>query len=154
MARTSLLPQRALIASTAFGARLDAEAVAEALARGLHDGGAPWPDVCALSPAPAEALDELLRAVHFDARMRDARALVIAEPSLAEPSLAHTVAFELATRARQSGVPAYAVTAHDELNSFDARMLDLQSIAHAKTGAALTAAGRRLAVLIDAGFPR
>jgi hypothetical protein len=154
MARSSLIPQRALIASTAFGARLDAERVAAALARGVHDAGAPWPDVCALAPAPGEALDELLRAVHFDTRMRDARALVIAEPVLAEPTLAHTVAFELATRARQSGVPAYAVTADNRLNAFDARMLDLQSIAHAKTAAALTAAGRRLAVLIDAGCPR
>jgi glycerate kinase len=154
VARTSLIPQRALVASTAFGARLDAESVAVALARGLHAGGLEWPDVCALEPAPGESLAELLRAVHFDARMRDARALVIAERELAEPSLAHTVAFELATRARQSGVPAYAVAAENTLNSFDERMLDLQSVAHARTAAALTAAGRRLAVLIAVGLPR
>jgi hypothetical protein len=154
VARSSLIPQRALIASTAFGARLDAERVAAALARGMRDGGLPWPDVCPLAPAPGEALAELLRAVHFDARMRDARALVIAERKLAEPSLAHTVVFELATRARQSGVPAYAVSAQNELNLFDERMLDLQSVAHAKTAASLTAAGRRLAVLIAAGLPR
>jgi glycerate kinase len=154
VARSSLIPRRALIASTAFGARLDAETVAAAVARGMRDGGLPWPDVCPLAPARGEGLDELLRAVHFDARMRDARALVIAQRELAEPSLAHTVAFELATRARQSGVPAYAVTAQNRLNSFDERMLDLQSVAHAKTAAALTAAGRRLAVLIAFGLPR
>jgi glycerate 2-kinase len=154
MARSSLIPQRALVAGTAFRARLDADSVVAALARGLRAGGLPWPDVCALAPAPGEALTELLSAVHFDARMRDARALVIAERTLAEPSLAHSVAFELATRARQSGVPAYAVTASKRLDAFDARMLDLQSVAHARTAAALTAAGRRLAVLIAVGLPR
>jgi hypothetical protein len=154
VAPSSLIPQRALIASTAFGPRLDAERVAAALARGLRDGGAPWPDVCPLALAPGEALAELLRAVEFDRRLRDARALLIAERELAEASLAQTVGCELATRARPSGVAAYAVSAHSELHSVDERMRDLQSVAHAKTAAALTAAGRRLAVLIAVGLPR
>jgi glycerate 2-kinase len=154
VARFSLIPHRALISGTGLGARLDAERVAAALARGMHDGGAPWPDVCALAPAPEEALAELLRAVNFDARMREARALVVIERALAERSLAHTVAFELATRARQSGVPAYAVTADNQLNAFDARMLDLQAVLQAKTVPALTAAGRQLGRLIGGGVAR
>jgi glycerate kinase len=146
MARSSSIPERALIASTPFGAHLGAERVAAALARGVRAGGVPAPDVCAL--APTEPLDEQLRALHFDERMRDARALVVAERALAEPTLARTVAFELATRARQAGVPAYAVTAENSLNAFDARMLDLQAVLQANTAARLEAAGLRLAQLI------
>jgi hypothetical protein len=145
VARSSSIPERALIASTPLGA-LSAERVAAALALGMRAGGAPAPDICAL--APAQPLDEQLRALDFDARMRDARALVVAERALAEPTLARTAAFELATRARQAGVPAYAVAAANSLNAFDARMLDLQAVLQAHTAPALQAAGRRLARLI------
>ena len=46
-------------------------------------------------------------------------------------TLAGSPAFEIATRARQAGVPAYAVTGVNELDAFDARMLDLQVILQA-----------------------
>lgn len=151
MVRVWPIPTRALIAASAFGPRLSGERVAEALARGMRAGGAPWPDICALALARGEALHELLPKVGFDERMRQARALVIAERALAEPTLARTVAFELATRARQAGVPAYAVTAQDRLNAFDARMLDLQAVLAAGTDAALARAGRRLWQLIGPG---
>ena len=55
------------------------------------------------------------------------------------------VTFEIATRARQRGVPAYAVTAANELNAFDARILDLQLILMARDVPALVSAGRKLA---------
>ena len=81
----------------------------------------------------------------FDARMRRARAVVLAEWRLEERTLAGSPAFEIATRARQAGVPAYALTATNGLSPFDARILDLQAILEASTPRALQAAARRLA---------
>jgi glycerate kinase len=77
--------------------------------------------------------------------MRRARALVLAQRRLAESTLQASAAFELATRARQTGVPCYALTARNGLDAFDARMLDLQLVIEARDLAALQAAGRRLA---------
>jgi glycerate kinase len=90
----------------------------------------------------------LLEALDFDARMRRARAVVLAQWRLQERTLAGSAAFEIATRARQAGVPAYAVTAENTLDAFDARILDLQVILEASTARALAAAGRRLAELV------
>lgn len=140
------VPRRSLIASEPFGA-LAASAVAAAIARGLRDGGAQHPDELAL-PGPAadaDELRELLAQLGFDERMRRARALILAVAELAERTLAGSAAFELATRARQSGVPAYAITAHNRLDSFDARMLDLQLIIEGGSARELRAAARRLA---------
>jgi hypothetical protein len=47
-------------------------------------------------------------------------------------------------------VPAYAVTAHNRLDRFDARILDLQAIVEGSEARSLRAAGRRLADLIQA----
>jgi len=80
--------------------------------------------------------------------MRAARAVVIAEPRLDERTLAGTVAFEIATRARQGGVPAYGITRENELDSFDARILDLQTILRARSHRSLVSAGRELAELV------
>ena len=63
--------------------------------------------------APSGAARELLDALDFDARMRSARALIVCERRLHEDTLAGSIAFEIATRARQAGVPAYAVTARE-----------------------------------------
>ena len=146
---------RLLIACAPFGARLPGVAVAGAIARGVHDGGLPEPDVCALPlPQQAQASEDrehVRRALHelgFDERMRHARAVIIGVERLEERTLAGSVAFEIATRARQGGVPAYAVTAEDALDSFDARVLDLQLILQARGRAALVAAGRRLAGVV------
>ena len=62
-------------------------------------------------------------------------------------TLLGSLSFEIASRARQAGVPAYAVTAENALDAFDARILDLQLILQARTGRALQAAGRTLAGL-------
>ncbi len=56
------------------------------------------------------------------------RAVVIACARLHDRTLAGSVTFEVATRARQAGVPAYAVAGRDELDPFEARILDLQVI--------------------------
>ena len=80
--------------------------------------------------------------------MRRARAVVIATERLRETTLAGSVTFEIATRARQGGVPAYAVTGANALDAFDARILDLQLILPARSRAALMTAGRKLAELV------
>ena len=65
------------------------------------------------------------------ARMRLARAVVVGAQRLEERTLAGSVTFEIATRARQGGVPAYAVTSENALEPFDARILDLQLVLEA-----------------------
>jgi glycerate 2-kinase len=141
------IPRTLLVAARAFDDRLTAERVAAAIAAGLRDGG--WDaDECAIDgdedSADARAF---VRAAAFDSRLRASRAVVIAEPRLREQTLAGTIAFEIATRARQSGVPAYAVTGENLLDSFDARILDLQTIVSAHTHRSLRIAGRELAGL-------
>jgi glycerate kinase len=86
--------------------------------------------------------------VSFDRRMRAARAVVLVCAKLDDRKLAGSVAFEVATRARQSGVPAYAVTGSDALDPFEARIVDLQVIFRADSSRALSAAGRKLAALV------
>lgn len=139
---------RALIASAPFGA-LGAEQVAASIARGLLGSGMPVPDpdVLTLDGDTAD-VSKLLAECDFDARMRAARAVIIAVQRLREETLTGSAAFEIATRARQSGVPAYAVTAENSLDAFDARILDLQTILAAESPRALTAAGRKLAKLL------
>jgi len=84
----------------------------------------------------------VLDAVGFDRRMRAARAVVTGEGKLDRQSLAGKLVSEVATRARQSGVPCYAVVGVRDLDSFGARILDLQAVIEAGTLAALEAAGR------------
>jgi glycerate kinase len=146
-----MIPRTLLVAGTAFGERLDAERVTDAIALGLRDGGRPA-EACPLAPAtaatPGAGIAALLESLDFDARMRSARAVVLAAPRLREDTLAPSVTFEIATRARQAGVPAYAVTGEDLLDSFDARILDLQTIVQARTHRSLRSAGRKLATLV------
>jgi glycerate 2-kinase len=123
-----------VLALEAGGGAADALA-ADRAARDLPTGG---------TPQDARAL---LDALGFDARMRRARAVVVVWGLLRERTLAGSVTFEIATRARQGGVPAYAVTAANELRAFDARMLDLQLIVRARGAAGLAAAGEKLAGL-------
>jgi glycerate 2-kinase len=138
---TIVISRTLLVAASAFDSELSAERVGDAIARGLRAAG--W----SADPCPLER-DATLDALGFDARMRAARAVVIAEPALREQTLAGSLAFEIATRARQGGVPAYAVTGKNDLDSFDARILDLQTILEAKSHRALIAAGGALAKLV------
>jgi glycerate kinase len=143
-----MIPRTLLIASGPFE-MLSAQGVAAAISRGLGSGGFPT-DECPLAAGadPQADVRALLDALNFDERMRRARAVVLAEWLLDERTLAHSPAFEIATRARQAGVPAYAVTARNALSTFDARILDLQAILEASTPRALQAAARRLAELV------
>jgi glycerate kinase len=144
------IPTTTLVATGPFGARLPAPQVAAAIARGLQAGGLPAPDLCPIAPgqAPRSDIRALLDALDFDARMRRSRAVVLGEWHLAERTLEGSAAFEIATRARQAGVPTYAVTAENRLDSFDVRILDLQAIVLAGSARALAVAGRSLAALI------
>jgi hypothetical protein len=134
---------------------LSATTVASAIARGIRDAGMPEPDVCPLpGPDPlrgygdGEAIRRLLDQLDFDARMRRTRAVVLGAAHLEERTLAGSVTFEIATRARQGGIPAYAITGEDALSAFDARVLDLQVILQARSRGALVGAGRELAELV------
>jgi glycerate kinase len=169
------IPQTALIVAGPFGDALSAEAVARAIGRGLVAAGLPEPDLCPIevegrapgsrtkTTTSVRAVTErdrgtlkvvtpdvaaLLAGLDFDTRMRRARAVVLAEWRLAESALRASATFEIATRARQGGVPAYAVTGANALTPFDARILDLQMIVEAPTERALVAAGGKLAQVL------
>jgi glycerate kinase len=132
------IPDTLMLAPCRFAENLPAERVAALIARGIRTTGMPAPDECPIEDAlPAD----------FDTRMRQARAVVVGAERMCRDTLRGSPVFEIATRARQAGVPAYAVTARNELDLFDARMLDLQLVLEARTARGLSAAGRRLAEL-------
>lgn len=97
-----------------------------------------------LVPGAALVLDLL----DFDRRMRAARAVVGGEGRLDQQSLAGKALSEVATRARQAGVPCHAIVGRSELDSFGARILDLQAVLEAGTLPQIRAAGKRLAGLL------
>lgn len=90
----------------------------------------------------------VLDLLDFDRRMLAARAVVTGEGRLDQQSLAGKAVSEVATRARQAGVPCHAVVGERRLDAFGARILDLQAVLEAGTVARLRSAGRRLAGLI------
>ena len=90
----------------------------------------------------------ILDALGFDPRMRAARAVVTGEGRLDVQSLAGKLASEVATRARQSGVPCHAVVGQHLLDAFGTRILDLQAVLEATTLADIEAAGFALSELI------
>jgi hypothetical protein len=146
-----MISNTVLVLAGPFGQRLTAERVAAAFARGLTAEGHLESDPCPLDEnlgERSEQASKLLDQADFDRRMRAARAIVIVCARLDDRTLAGSVAFEAATRARQSGVPAYAVTGHDALDPFEARIVDLQVILQAGTSRALSAAGAKLAALV------
>jgi glycerate 2-kinase len=90
----------------------------------------------------------VLDAVEFDRRMRAARAVITGEGKLDQQSLVGKLVSEIATRARQRGVPCEAVCGVRALDAMGARMLDLEHILEATTLDELQRAGRELAELI------
>jgi glycerate kinase len=90
----------------------------------------------------------VLDAIGFDSRMRAARAVVTGEGKLDQQSLAGKVVSEVATRARQAGVPCHAVVGTRALDAFGTRVLDLQAVIEASTLAEIERAGRSLADVI------
>lgn len=142
------IPDRLLLATCAWSDELPATRVAAAIARGVRTGGTRAGGTRAGGMvAPEECPIEDGPPADFDDRMKLARAVIVGAGRLSRETLRDSPAFEIATRARQAGVPAYAVTAVDELSLFDARMLDLQVVLQAGDAQALRAVGRRLAEL-------
>jgi hypothetical protein len=148
---TAVVPRHVLLVCEPFSARLGAERVAAAIAAGLLQAGQAEPDTILLAlPDDARLTAEMLVRERFQARMRAARAVVLAVSALHEQTLAGSAAFEVATQARQSGVPCYAIAAINELDAFDLRILDLQVVLEASGAARLRSAGARLAALLSA----
>jgi glycerate kinase len=87
----------------------------------------------------------VLQALDFDARMRAARAVIVGERRLDRGTMAGRVTGEIATRARQSGVPCHAVVGERAIDRFDARILDLQAVIEARSLGQIEAAGEALA---------
>jgi len=90
----------------------------------------------------------VLEQLDFDARMRAARAVIVGEGRLDLGTLAGKAPGEIATRARQAGVPCFAAVGARTLDAFGARILDLQAVLEAGDAGALETAGRRLATLV------
>lgn len=144
-------PQKGATATqvAALAARLDAHAatlprdprgVPMTGAAGGLSGGLWARYGAALEPGAAFVLD----ALGFDARMRAARCVVVGEGRLDATTLEGKIAGEIATRARQAGVPAHAICGSIGISPFDARILDLQLRIAAGTTAELEAAGHTL----------
>jgi glycerate 2-kinase len=90
----------------------------------------------------------VLHALDFDARMRAARAVIVGEGRIDEQTLQGKIPGEIATRARQAGVPCFAIVGTSELDAFGARMLDLQRIVEATDLDAIAAAAASLVDVI------
>ncbi len=90
----------------------------------------------------------VLDALGFDARMRAAHAVIVGEARLDAGSLRGRVAGEIATRARQAGVPCHAVVGSNDIDRFDARILDVQGILTAGSLEEIEAAGEALAAFL------
>lgn len=142
------IPRTLLVASGPLGS-LGAPAAAAAIGEGLWLGGWEQLDLCPLDADPTAPARLQLEAVGLPARLRRSRAVLIASQRLTPHDLLGSVAFEIATQARQGGVPAYALAVEDSLGAFPARMLDLQVVMQVSAGErALTRAGRELAGLL------
>jgi glycerate kinase len=153
-----VIPGTVLIAPESAAGALNAARAAAAIGRGVLAGGRVVQaksavltvDLCPIEGDERDlsAVRRSLDALDFDARMRAARAVVVGAARLDEVTLLGSATFEIATRARQSGVPAYAVAGHNALSLFDARVLDLQIILEARDVRALRRAGEKLACLV------
>jgi glycerate 2-kinase len=87
----------------------------------------------------------VLNAVGFDELMRGAAFVVTGEGRLDRQTFQGKAVFEVATRARQSGVACHAIVGSSTLDPFEERILDLQTVTEAKTLEALVKAGAHIA---------
>ena len=94
-----------------------------------------------LVPGAAYVLD----AIGFDDAMRASRFVVTGEGRIDRQTLSGKIVFEVATRCRQAGVECHAVVGRNELEPFEARLIDLATVTEAGTERRLRTAGARLA---------
>jgi glycerate kinase len=135
-----VISQTILVAAESFEGGPDATRIAGAIGDGLQAGNPSLAvDLCPIDGLPSD----------LDVRLRNARAVVLAAWQLDHETLLQGgAASEIATRARQTGVPCYAVAGRAALDPFEARILDLQVVLEARDTRSLRAAGRRLAPLV------
>jgi glycerate kinase len=149
-AATVFAPQKGADAATV--ARLRRRLDAFGLPRGVPMSGAGgglagglWARLRAeLLPGARYVLD----ALDFDRRLLASAAVIVGEGRLDATSLEGKILAEVATRARQRGVPSHAIVGACALSRFDARILDLQEIREAGEPTAIELAAATLAGVI------
>ena len=75
----------------------------------------------------------VLSALSADERIQAARAVIVGEGRIDHTTLEGKIAAEISVRARQLGVPCYAVVGSNGLEPIDQRILDIQAIIEATT---------------------
>lgn len=90
----------------------------------------------------------VLDQVGFTPRMLRARAVITGEGSLDRQTLLGKAVGEVATRARQSGVPCHAIVGRMGMSEFDARILDFESWSEAGEPQAIADAAERLVAVL------
>ncbi len=136
------VPTEVLVALDSFDGMFTVTDAADALVRGLAASGQP-----ARVSAVTEAGDAVAPPV---AEIRAARAVITGAGHLDRGSLTGTLLAEVATNARQTGVPCHAVVGSNQLDLFDMRILDLQLVLEARTLAQVEAAGAEIGALMQA----
>ena len=86
----------------------------------------------------------VLDAAGFTPRMLTARAVITGEGALDRQTLLGKAVGEVATRARQAGVPCHAIVGEMRMSEFDARILDFESWTAASTLDEISDAAERL----------
>lgn len=86
----------------------------------------------------------VLERLDFDERMRRSRAVITGEGSLDRQTLLGKAVGEVATRARQAGVPCFVMAGELRMSEFDRRILDFETSAEAQTLEAIVAASSAL----------
>lgn len=86
----------------------------------------------------------VLEQVDFPKRMLASRAVITGEGSLDRQTLLGKAVGEVATRARQAGVPCHAIVGRMEMTEFDARILDFESVTEAGSAADVADSAERL----------
>lgn len=100
-----------------------------------------------LKSGAAIVLDRL----DFSARMVAARAVITGEGCLDHQTLLGKAVGEIATRARQSGVPCHAIVGSRRMTEFDARILDFETVAQAGDADGIADAAERLVPVLATG---
>jgi glycerate kinase len=90
----------------------------------------------------------VLEQVDFPARMLASRAVITGEGTLDRQTLLGKAVGEVATRARQAGVPCHAIVGKMGMTKFDARILDFESVVQAGTAREVSSAAAGLVELL------
>ncbi len=135
------IPTEVLVVADRFDHGLSAGVVSEALRAGLAASGL---------PARATTLDS----PDYNTQMLAAHAVVTGVGHLGAENLTGTLLSEVATRARQAGVPCHAVVGSHALDLFQLRILDLQLVLEASTLEEIEAAGGEIGAALAAQTAR